>query len=136
MKLFLLCYDLTDSIYESFKNDITRVVEKVVLKISDKKWYRGRGYMLIVTSSLKIFFARFYSGRQQRKDLLQNYLICCDIMLNKWCAVMNTCILLVLESTFGRRLQPFKKYLRKTLVLMWNSALREKFIFYFSEVFC
>ena len=43
--------------------------------------------MLIVTSSLKFFFAYFYSAWQQRKDLLQNYLICCDIILNKWCTV-------------------------------------------------
>ena len=32
-------------------------------------------------------------------------------------------------------LQSFKKYLRQTLVFMRNSALREKFHFYFSEVF-
>ena len=31
--------------------------------------------------------------------------------------------------------QSFKEYLRQTLVFMWNSALREKFNFYFSGVF-
>ena len=33
-------------------------------------------------------------------------------------------------------LQPFTIYLRLTLVSMWNSALREKFNFCFSTVFC
>ena len=28
------------------------------------------------------------------------------------------------------------KYLRQTIVLMWNSALRETFDFYFQEVLC
>ena len=28
------------------------------------------------------------------------------------------------------------KYLRKTLIFMWNSALRENFNFYFQGVFC
>ena len=31
--------------------------------------------------------------------------------------------------------QSFKKYLRQTLVFMWNSALREKLYFCFSRVF-
>ena len=34
------------------------------------------------------------------------------------------------------QLQWFTKYLRLTLIFMWNSALREKFNFYFSRVFC
>ena len=33
------------------------------------------------------------------------------------------------------KLQPFTKYLRLTLVFLWNSALREKFNFCFSRVF-
>ena len=33
-------------------------------------------------------------------------------------------------------LQLWTKYLRQTLVFMWNSALREKFNFYFGEGFC
>ena len=33
-------------------------------------------------------------------------------------------------------LQPQTKYLRKTPVFMWNSALWEKFNFYFQGVFC
>ena len=33
------------------------------------------------------------------------------------------------------RLQSFKKYLRQSLVFMWNIAIREKFNFYFSVVF-
>ena len=32
-------------------------------------------------------------------------------------------------------LPPFTKYLRQTLVFMWNGSLREKFNFYFSGVF-
>ena len=32
-------------------------------------------------------------------------------------------------------LQTFTKYLRQTLVFMWNSALREKFNFYFCKSF-
>ena len=32
--------------------------------------------------------------------------------------------------------QPFTKNLRQTLVFMWNSALREKFNFFFSAIFC
>ena len=32
--------------------------------------------------------------------------------------------------------QPFTKYLRQTLVFMWNSALREKFNFFFAVDFC
>ena len=34
------------------------------------------------------------------------------------------------------KLQPFTKYLRLTLVFIWNSSLREKFNFYFSRVLC
>ena len=34
------------------------------------------------------------------------------------------------------QLQWFTKYLRLTLIFMWNNALREKFDFYFSRVFC
>ena len=33
-------------------------------------------------------------------------------------------------------LQSFTKHLGLTLVFMWNNALREKFIFCFSKVFC
>ena len=33
-------------------------------------------------------------------------------------------------------LQLWTKYLRQALVFMWNSALREKFNFYFGEGFC
>ena len=32
--------------------------------------------------------------------------------------------------------EPFTKYFRLTLVSMLNSALREKFNFYFTRVFC
>ena len=32
--------------------------------------------------------------------------------------------------------QPWTKYFRKNLVFMWNSALPNKFNFYFSAVFC
>ena len=32
--------------------------------------------------------------------------------------------------------QSFTRHLRQTLVLMWNSALREKFNFYFAGDFC
>ena len=39
-------------------------------------------------------------------------------------------------SIFGVELQPFTKYLRLTLVSMWNSALWGKFNFCFSTVFC
>ena len=35
-----------------------------------------------------------------------------------------------------RGLQTFTGYLRLTLVFMWNSALREKFNFWFSRDFC
>ena len=34
-----------------------------------------------------------------------------------------------------QKLQARTKYLRKTLIFMWNSALRERFNFYFQEVF-
>ena len=37
--------------------------------------------------------------------------------------------------SFNLLLQPPTKYLRKTLVFMWNSVLREKFDFYFQGVF-
>ena len=33
-------------------------------------------------------------------------------------------------------LQPWTKYLRQTIVFIWNSVLQEKFYFYFSRVFC
>ena len=32
--------------------------------------------------------------------------------------------------------QSWTKYIRQTLVFMWNSALWENFNFYFSAVFC
>ena len=35
-----------------------------------------------------------------------------------------------------RYLQPWEKCLRKALVFLWNSALRENFYFYFSAAFC
>ena len=38
------------------------------------------------------------------------------------------------KSCFQR--QSLTKYLRQTLVFMWNSAIREKFNFYFSGDFC
>ena len=34
------------------------------------------------------------------------------------------------------RKEPFAKFLKLTIVFMWNSTLREKFKFHFSEVFC
>ena len=34
------------------------------------------------------------------------------------------------------RLQPWTKYLRQTLVFLWNSALKESFNFYLWGVFC
>ena len=37
---------------------------------------------------------------------------------------------------FEQDLQSFTKYLRLTLVFMWNSALREEYNFYFSRAFC
>ena len=40
------------------------------------------------------------------------------------------------EFHFEYDLQPFKKYFRKTLVFIWNSALRERFSFCFSGDFC
>ena len=43
-----------------------------------------------------------------------------------------------LDTSSGHALnvQARTKYLRKTLDFMWNSALREKFNFYFQGVFC
>ena len=41
-----------------------------------------------------------------------------------------------LESKKGSPRQSASKYLRLTLVLMWNSTLWENFNFYFSGVFC
>ena len=38
-------------------------------------------------------------------------------------------------NSFRLALQPFPKYMRLTLVSMWNSALREKFNFCFSRTF-
>ena len=57
----------------------------------------------------------------------------------KWwqrpCTAMNQMmILLVPDSLFS--LQSWPKYMRQTLVLVWNSALGEKFNFCFSAVFC
>ena len=40
-----------------------------------------------------------------------------------------------LESKAGFQRESVTKYLRLTLVLVWNSALREKFNFYFSRIF-
>ena len=40
------------------------------------------------------------------------------------------------ESKKGFQRQTVTKYLRLTLVFMSNSALRERFKCYFSEVFC
>ena len=37
---------------------------------------------------------------------------------------------------FWISLQPFTKYLRQTLICMWNSKIRGSFNFYFSWVFC
>ena len=44
----------------------------------------------------------------------------------------------LIESIMGKTqdLQQVTKYLRLTLVFMWNSAQREKFNFCFSRVFC
>ena len=41
-----------------------------------------------------------------------------------------------ITSSKTKKLQPFTKYLRLTLVFMQNSALQEKFNFCFSRVFC
>ena len=45
-----------------------------------------------------------------------------------------TCAKLRGKNCFQR--QPWTKPLRQTLASMWNCALREKFNFYFSVVFC
>ena len=41
-----------------------------------------------------------------------------------------------LEAKKCLQREPFTKYLRQTLVFKWNNALREKFKFVFSAVFC
>ena len=45
-------------------------------------------------------------------------------------------ILMINFQNIWIKLQPRAQYLRKTLVFSWNSALREKFNFYFQGVFC
>ena len=45
----------------------------------------------------------------------------------------KTCFTYFFKKSY---LQPVTKYLRLTLVFMWSSALREKFHFCFSRVFC
>ena len=52
--------------------------------------------------------------------------ILCDYTVFK-----NSC-----TSRFCSDLQARAKYLRKTLLFMWSSALREKFNFYFQGFFC
>ena len=49
-------------------------------------------------------------------------------------AMNQMMILLVPDSPFS--LQSCSKYMIQTLVLVWNSTLREKFNFYFTAVFC
>ena len=44
--------------------------------------------------------------------------------------------LLILKELNNKYLQARTKYLRKTLVFVWNSALRQKFHFYFQGVVC
>ena len=48
--------------------------------------------------------------------------------------IWNICLLFL--AIFCCNLQQLTKYLRLTLVFMWNSAQREKFSFCFSRVFC
>ena len=45
-------------------------------------------------------------------------------------------IIIPFKDLCNTLLQPFTKYLRQTLVFMWNSARQEKFNFFFSVVLC
>ena len=57
----------------------------------------------------------------------------------KWsCLVVKICHFKVQYLDFPTKidnLQSFTKYMILTLVFMWNSALREKFDFFFQEIF-
>ena len=57
----------------------------------------------------------------------------------QWSAKMTRCrpqLKPLMYRVCGLQLEPFTKYLRLTLVSMSNNALREKFNFCFSRVFC
>ena len=98
-------------------------------------------------SNFVIKFAQ--KGYFQSKTKKVNIAIGTKLYFNK--AILNFGINLPNKSFFGRKpesqyhylilhiwisLQSFTKCLRLTLVFMWNSALREKFWFYFSKNFC
>ena len=44
--------------------------------------------------------------------------------------------LIAIDLTKLQKLQSWTKYVRQTLVSMWNSAIQENFNFFFSAVFC
>ena len=76
----------------------------------------------------------------------QNLALFCELvpLILGWnCVKGQSCQKIKFEGAWGKlqaknrfQRQPWTKCLRKTLVFIWNSALRDNFNFYFSEAFC
>ena len=87
---------------------------------------------------LNPYFSRFISKWQRLKALLNIVTILLQFFgIRQWCAGRrNKKICLIFSYTNQTQLlESWTKYLRQTLIFMWNSALRKEFNFYFSGVF-
>ena len=104
---------------------------------------------IVLDQTWKSFDTKFWPNRGDCKSYCQerqNLAFFCNLVaLNlEWNCVKCLIVIKFVKKFMFKRLeaknffwrQPWTKYFRKTLVFMWNSALSNKFNFYFSAVFC
>ena len=109
-KLMVLCDRITRN----------NSIAPLLLKYSTgKKWILFFPIQIVVLN----YFAGFSSRTQLRsKDTIEAWVFSTEKYIS--------------SSSRAWRLQPCPKYMRQFLVLVWNSALREKFNFNYSTFFC
>ena len=106
----------------------------------EKTWQWNRYFISLflfkwwLSISFVCLSLRFWEDRRSTFSSVSCFIFESRQMMNgKW--FINIVQLVLHLPTRQRDLQSFTKYLRLTLVFIWNSALREKFIFCFSKVF-
>ena len=110
-------------------------------------------YKNVLKQTLKFFNTKFWAqwkGQKSSYQIRQILALFCSLnaLILDWNSMSGLRVTKIvkeikfkgvwgeLESKKGFQRKPFTKYLRLTLVFRWNSALPEKFNFYFSRVFC
>ena len=106
----------------------------------EKTWQWNRYFISLflfkwwLSISFVCLSLRFWEGRRSTFSSVSSFIFESRQMMNgKW--FINIVQLVLHLPTWQRDLQSFTRYLRLTLVFIWNRALREKFIFCFSKVF-